>query len=55
MYIYGKNIVRERLASGGKITRALISKKFRDQDLIDDLRRHNIKISFVDNTLVCNL
>ena len=52
MYIYGKNIVRERLASGGKITRALISKKFRDQDLIDDLRRHNIKISFVDNNIL---
>ena len=52
MYIYGKNIVRERLASGGKITRALISKKFRDQDLIDDLRLHNIKISFVDNNIL---
>jgi 23S rRNA (guanosine2251-2'-O)-methyltransferase len=47
MYIYGKNVVREKLNSGDKIKRAIISDRFRDKDIVNGLREKNIKISFV--------
>lgn len=52
MYIYGKNVVRESLRGNSKINRAFVSKKFKDQDLIDELRGNNIRISFVDNNIL---
>ena len=38
MYIYGKNVAKEQLATNSKIARAYISKKFKDQNIIDLLR-----------------
>ena len=52
MYIYGKNVVRERLNSGDKINRAYVSKKFRDSDIIDYLFKKNIRVDFVDNKIL---
>ena len=31
MYIYGKNVVKEKLTTNAKINKALISKKFKDK------------------------
>ncbi len=54
MYIYGKNVVREKLKTGSKIKKALISKKFNDQDIINNLKEKKIKIDFVDNKILDN-
>lgn len=48
MYIYGKNVVREKLNTNDKINKAIISTKFKDQDLINIIKSKNIKINFVD-------
>ena len=52
MYIYGKNVVYEKLCSGDKINRAYVSKKFRDSKLIDELFKKNIRVDFVDNKVL---
>ena len=48
MYIYGKNVAKEKLSTNDKITKAYISKKFKDQNKINLLKEKNIKINFVD-------
>ena len=48
MFIYGKNVAKERLNSNEKINRAYISNKFRDNEIIDLLKSKNIKVSFVE-------
>lgn len=48
MYIYGKNVAREKLNTDEPITKAIISKKFKDQDIINNLKQKNIRINFVD-------
>ena len=35
MYIYGRNVVREKLNTNDKINKAIISTKFQDQELIN--------------------
>lgn len=52
MYIYGKNVAREKLNTNEPIVKAYVSKKFKDQSLIDDLINKNIRINFVDNKVL---
>ena len=52
MYIYGKNVVREKLNTNDKINKAIISTKFKDQDLINIIKSKNIKINFVDSRVL---
>lgn len=52
MYIYGKNVAREKLNTNEPITKAYISKKFREQSIIDDLKKKNVRINFVDNKVL---
>ena len=52
MYIYGKNVVREKLNTNEPITKAYISKKFKEQSIINDLKKKNIRINFVDNKVL---
>ena len=52
MYIYGKNVVREKLNTNEPIVKAYISKKFKEQSIIDDLKKKNIRISFVDSKVL---
>lgn len=47
MYIYGKNVAKEKLKTGEKISKAYISKNFKEQDLIDQLRERKIPLKFV--------
>ena len=49
MYIYGKNVVREKLNSGDKVRKAFISDNFKDKDIINKLRNNKVKINFVPN------
>ena len=55
MYIFGKNIVKEALKSEERITKAYINKKSKDQELINDLKEHHIKINFVDEVILNKL
>jgi len=52
MYIYGKNVAREKLSTEEKIVKAYVSKKFKDQAIIDTLISKNIRINFVDNKIL---
>ena len=52
MYIYGKNVAREKLSTNESIIKAYVSKKFREQSIIDDLKRKNIRINFVDSKVL---
>lgn len=48
MYIYGKNVIKEKLNTNEPILKAYISKKMKDQELINKLKERNIKINFVE-------
>ena len=52
MYIYGKNVAREKLNTNENIIKAYISKKFREQDIIDSIKSKNIRINFVDSKVL---
>lgn len=47
MYIYGKNVAREKLHNNGKINKVYLSEKFSDKEILDLIRKNNIKVSFV--------
>ena len=48
MYIYGKNVVYEKLKSDDLIKEAFVFKKFSDQEIIDLLKMKKIDIKWVD-------
>lgn len=52
MYIYGKNVAKEKLNTNEPIIKAYVSKKFKDQSIIDALINKNIRINFVDNKVL---
>lgn len=52
MYIYGKNVVREKLNTDDKIVKAYISNKFKEQEIIDKLKERKVKLNFVDNNIL---
>lgn len=49
MYIYGKNVAREKLHNNSKINKIYLSEKFNDKEILDLIRKNNIKVSFVKN------
>ena len=49
MYIYGKNVAREKLHNNSKINKIYLSEKFNDREILDLIRKNNIKVSFVKN------
>lgn len=52
MYIYGKNVAKEKLQSNDKINKAYVSKKFKDNEILDQLFKRNIRVNFVDNIVL---
>lgn len=52
MYIYGKNVVREKLSTNEDILKAYVSKKFKEQGIIDELKKRRVKIQFVDGRVL---
>lgn len=54
MYIYGKNVCKEKILSGDKINKAYISNKFNDKEIINLVKDRKIKYSFVDNKILDN-
>ena len=47
MYIYGKNVSREKINSGEKINKVYLYEKFNDKELIDLIKKNKIKFNFV--------
>lgn len=47
MYIYGKNVVKEKINSGEKINKVYLVQKFNDNDLLDLIKKNKIKYEFV--------
>lgn len=52
MYIYGKNVCREKLNTSDDISRVYLSKHFNDIDIINSIKKRNIKINYVDNIVL---
>lgn len=48
MYIYGKNVAKEKLNTNTKITKAFISNKFKDHEIITQLKEKKVKIHYLD-------
>lgn len=48
MYVYGKNVVNEVIKDETKIKKAYISKKFNNNEIINKLKRNNIKIKYLE-------
>ena len=40
MYIYGKNVAREKLNTNDKIVKAYVSNKFKDNDILNKLKEN---------------
>jgi len=47
MYIYGKNVAKEKINSGELINKAYLSEKFNDRELIKLLQNNHVKYTFV--------
>jgi len=49
MYIYGKNVAKEKIASKEKINKIYLSEKFNDSEIFNLIKKNNIKYSIVPN------
>ncbi len=49
MYIYGKNVAREKLNSNEQITKVYLSDKFNDKEIFSLIKKRNIKYNIVPN------
>ncbi|MBP3766492.1 MAG: 23S rRNA (guanosine(2251)-2'-O)-methyltransferase RlmB [Bacilli bacterium] len=49
MYIYGKNVVKSALESNTKINKIFLSKSFDDQDILNGLKKTNLKFNIRQN------
>ena len=52
MYIYGKNVAREKLNSNDKINKVFLSEKFKDFEILKLLKDKKIKINYVPNSFL---
>lgn len=52
MYIYGKNICREKLKTSDRINKVYLSKNFNDKDIINSITNKGIKINYVDKLIL---
>lgn len=52
MYIYGKNVAKEKIISKEKINKAYLSEKFNDRELITLLKNYHVKYTFVPESFL---
>ena len=52
MYIYGKNVLKEKLNSNDKINKVYLSDKFKDYEIINLLKEKKIKVNYVPNNFL---
>ena len=55
MYIYGKNVAREKLNSDEKIARVYLSDKFKDYEIINNAILDNYELEKTRNDKLCNI
>ena len=55
MYIYGKNVVKEKLKTEDRIIKAYVNKTSKEKELIQEIKNKKIKIHFVDSTILNKL
>lgn len=48
MYVYGKNVAIETIKKNRKINKALIYKNFKEQDIIEMLKKRNVNIKYLE-------
>ena len=54
MLIYGKNVAKEKINSGDKINRILLSDRFHDTEIFNLIREHNLRYTIVENKVLDN-
>ena len=52
MYIYGKNVAKEKINSGEKINKIFLAEKFNDKELMSLIKKNKIKFTFVPNRML---
>ena len=52
MYIYGKNVAKEKLNSNEKVNKIYLSDKFNDKDIFNLIKKKKIKYSVVPNKVL---
>ena len=52
MYIYGKNVAKEKIDSGEKINKIYLSDKFNDKELFELIKKNKIKFNFVPSKVL---
>ena len=54
MYIYGKNVAKEKINSGEKINKIYLGEKFNDKEVIELIKKKKIKYNVVPNKYLDN-
>ena len=54
MYIYGKNVAKEKISSNEKINKIYLSDKFNDNEIFHLIKKRKIKYSIVPNSFLDN-
>jgi len=52
MYIYGKNVAKEKINSNEKINKIYLADKFNDKEIFDLIKKKNIKYTVVTNKVL---
>ena len=52
MFIYGKNVCKEKLLNNDKINKAYISNKFNDKEIMNLVKENNVKYTLCDNKIL---
>ena len=52
MYIYGKNVAKEKIRSNEKINKIYLADKFKDKEIFDLIKKRNIKYTVVPNKVL---
>lgn len=55
MYIYGKNVVYEKLVNDSKINKLYLSNKFNDKKILNLISNKNIDVTYLDNHKLDNM
>ena len=54
MYIYGKNVAKEKINSGERINKIYLGEKFNDKEIIELIKKKKIKYNIVPNKYLDN-
>ena len=54
MYIYGKNVAKEKIKSGEKINKIYLAEKFNDSEIMSLIKKYGIRYTFVPNKFLDN-